>query len=116
MNKHKVSHMEFLTKIYMKKTTYDVPGSTSHNKSFLRDKSVIKFGNSYKTSTPQDQLKMVEYDVSRMESLTQFHMKKNTYDVPSSVKHPKNAHSVSVSVNLDLSPNMVKKALKVLEY
>ena len=39
-------------------------------------------------------------------------MKKNTYDVPSSVRHPKNAHSVSL--NQDLSPNMAKKTLKVL--
>jgi hypothetical protein len=53
-------------------------GSTSHTKSLLRDKPVIKFGNSHKTSTPQDQLKMLEYEVSRMKSLTQFHMRMNT--------------------------------------
>ena len=59
MNKHKDSHnhMEFLTKVYMKKNTYYVPGSNSHTKSLLRHKPVIKFGNSHKTSTPQDQLK-----------------------------------------------------------
>jgi hypothetical protein len=55
--KHKDSHIELLTKVYMKKT--------------------IKFGNSHKTSTPQDQLKMVEYEAYSMESLTQFHMKRS---------------------------------------
>ena len=99
---------------YMKKGTYDVPGSISHTKSLLRHKPVLKFGNSHKTSTSQDQLKMVEYKDPHMEFLTQFYMKKNTYDVPSSVRHPKNAPSVSL--NLDLSPNMAKKALKVFEY
>jgi hypothetical protein len=56
-DKHKDSHIELLTKVYMKKT--------------------IKFGNSHKTSTPQDQLKMVEYEAYSMESLTQFHMKRS---------------------------------------
>ena len=57
---------------------------------------------------------MVEYEVPCIEILTQFRMKKNTYNVPSSVRHPKNAPSVSL--NLVPSPNMVKKALKVSEY
>jgi hypothetical protein len=104
----KGSHMEFPTKVYMKKTTYDVPGSISHIRSLTRHKPVIKSGNSHKTSTPQDQLKVVEYKGSNMEHLT------ITYDVPSSVRHPKNAHSVSL--NLVLSPNMAKKALKVPQY
>jgi hypothetical protein len=75
---------------------------------------VIKFGKSHKTSTPQDQLKMIEYEVSHMEFLTQFYMKKNNYDVPSSIRHLKNAPSVSL--NPDLSPNMVKEAKKVFAY
>ena len=49
---------------------------------------------------------MVEYKVYHMEFLT--------YDVPSSIRHPKNAPSVRF--NLYLSPNMTKKALKVPEY
>ena len=67
------------------------------------------------TSTRQVlQLKMVEYEASHMESLNQFYIQRNIYDVPSSVRHPKNAPSISL--NLDLSPNMVKKNLKMLEY
>ena len=57
---------------------------------------------------------MVKYEVPCIEILTQFRMKKNTYNVSSSVRHPKNAPSVSL--NLVPSPNMVKKALKVSEY
>ena len=49
-----------------------------------------------------------------MECLAQLYMKRNNYDVPSSVGYPKNAPSVSL--NLYLSPNMEKKALKMLEY
>jgi hypothetical protein len=62
MDKHRDSHMECLTNVYMKRITYDVPGSTSHTKGLLRHLPV-KFGNCHKTSTLQDQLKMVEYEV-----------------------------------------------------
>ena len=57
---------------------------------------------------------MVESEVTYIEFLTQFYRKKNTDDVPSSARHPKNAHSVSPI--LDLSPNMAEKALKVPEF
>jgi hypothetical protein len=92
----KGSHMEFPTKVYMKKATYDVPGHTSHTKSLLRHLHV-KFGNTHKISTPQDQLKMFEYEVSHMEFLAQFYMK-NTYNVPSSVRHPKNTTVMKTNV------------------
>jgi hypothetical protein len=106
MDKYKDSHMKSSIRSHMKKDTYDVPGSISHTRSLTRHKPVIKFGNYHRTSTPQDQLNMVKYKGSHMESLTL------TYNVPSSVRHPKNAHSVSL--NQDLSPNMAKKTLKVL--
>ena len=91
---------------HMKKDTYEVHGSISHTRSLTRHKPVIKFGNYHRTSTPKDPLNMIKYKGSHMASLTL------TYNVPSSVRHPKNAHSVSL--NQDLSPNMVKKNLKVL--
>jgi hypothetical protein len=110
MDKYKGSHMKFSIRSHAKKDPYNVPGSISHTRSLTRHKPVIntKFGNYHKTSTPQDQLKMVEYKGSHMESLIL------TYNVPSSVRHPKTAHRVSL--NQDLSPNMAKKALKVLQY
>jgi hypothetical protein len=70
MDKYKDSHMKSSIRSHIKKDTYDVPGSISHTKSLLRHKPVIKFRNSHKTSTPQDQLKMVEYEVSHMKFLT----------------------------------------------
>jgi hypothetical protein len=90
MDKYKDSHMKSSIRSNMKKDTYNVHGNVSHTNSLLRHESVIKFGNSHKTSTPEDQLKMVEYEASHMEFLAQFHMKRNTYDVPSSARHPKN--------------------------
>ena len=70
-------------------------------------------GNTHRASTSKDHLKMVEHKVSHMEFLIQFYMKKSTYDVPSNVRHPKNAPSISL--NLDLSPHMAKKALKTFK-
>ena len=57
---------------------------------------------------------MVEYEASHMENLNQFNIKRNNNDVPSSVRHPKN--TPSISLNLDQTHNMAKKALKVSEY
>jgi hypothetical protein len=93
--------MKSSNRSHRKKDTYDVHGN-------------VKFSNLNKTSTPKDQLKMVEYEASHMESLNQFYIKRNNYEVPSSVRHPKNAPSISL--NLDLSPNMVKKDLKIPEH
>jgi hypothetical protein len=95
--KYKSSHMKSSNRPHRKKGTYDVHGN-------------VKFGNLNKTSTPKGQLKMAEYEASHMESLNQF----NNYNVPSRFGHPKNAPSISL--NLDLSPNMMKKYLKILEY
>jgi hypothetical protein len=83
MDNNKESNMKSSIRSHVKKDTYNVHGNVSHTKSLLRHKHVIKFGNSHKTSTPQDQLKMVEYEASHMESLTQLYMKRNNYDVPS---------------------------------
>jgi hypothetical protein len=99
--KYKSSNMKSSNRPHRKKDTYDVHGN-------------VKFGNLNKTSTPKDQLKMAEYEASHMESLKQLYMKRNNYDVPSSVSHSKNAPSISI--NLYLSPNMMKKDLKILEY
>ena len=71
-------------------------------------------GNSHKASSSQDHLKMVEPKDSHKEFLIKFYMKKNTYYVPSSVRHPKKAPSISL--NLDLSPHMAKKALKISKH
>ena len=49
-----------------------------------------------------------------MEFLIQFYAKKNTNDVPSSGRHPKNTTSVSLS--LDQSPHMAKKVLMMFKY
>ena len=57
-------------------------------------------GNSHNASTSKDHLKKGEYKDSHMESPIQSYMKKDTY----------------VSLNLDQTPNMAKKALKVSEY
>ena len=82
----------------MKQNTDDVPSS----------------GNSHRASTSKDHLKKVEYKDSHMESPIQSCMKKDTYDVPSSDRHPKNAPSINL--NLDLLPHMAKKALKTSKY
>ena len=60
MDKYKDSHMKSPIRSYMKKDTYNVPGSISNTKGLLRHKPVIQFDNSHKTSTSQDQLKVVE--------------------------------------------------------
>ena len=117
MDKHKDSHKELLTKVYMKTNgdSHRLSTSKDHLKKVKYKRSHMKSSDrSHKTSTPKDQLKMVEYEASHMENLNQFYIKRNNYDVPSSVRHPKNAPSINL--NLDLSPNMAKKALKMLEY
>jgi hypothetical protein len=113
MDKHK----ELLTKVYMKTNgnSHRLSTSKDHLKKVKYKSSHMKsYYRYHKTSTPKDQLKMVEYEASHMENLNQFNIKRNNNDVPSSVRHPKNAPSISL--NLDLSPNMAKKALKMLEY
>jgi hypothetical protein len=97
MDKYKGSHMKSSIRSHTKKDPYNVHSSISHTTSLLSHKPVIKFGNCHKTSTPQDQLKMVEYEASHMESLTQFYMK-NTYDVPSSARHPMNTAVMNTAV------------------
>ena len=62
-------------------------------------------GNSHRASTSKD---------SHMESPIQSCMKKDTYDVPSSDRHPKNAPSINL--NLDLLPHMAKEAMKTSKY
>jgi hypothetical protein len=95
MDKYKDPHMRSSIRSHMKKDTYDVPGSISHSGSLTRHQPVIKFGNYHRPSTPQDQLNMVKYEASHMESLNQFYVKKNTYDVTSSARHPKSTHMMN---------------------
>ena len=49
-----------------------------------------------------------------MESLTKFDMRKNTDYAPSSSRLPKNTSSVSL--NLDQSPHVAKKVLRMFKH
>ena len=60
VDKYEYSHMKSPIRSYMKKDAYNVPSSISNTKGLLRHKPVIQFDNSHKTSTYQDQLKVVE--------------------------------------------------------
>ena len=56
--------------------------SQSHRKKYTHNvPSIAKFGNPNKTSNPKDQQKMVEYEASHMEFLSQFYIKRNNYNM-----------------------------------
>jgi hypothetical protein len=111
VDKYEDSHVKPPVKSYKKQNINDVPTSGRHSKnvpsvSIGPDQSShmakVIDDSSHKATTSQDQLKMVRHKDSQMMFLTQLYVKKNTYDVPSSVRNPKNASSVSL--NMDLSP------------
>jgi hypothetical protein len=78
MVKYKDSHRKSSIRSHMEKETYNDHGNISHTKNLLRHKSPNEFGDPHKTSTSQDQLKIVESEAFHMKSLTLFYMKKNT--------------------------------------
>ena len=59
---------------------------------------------------------MVEYEASHMESLNKFYMKKNTYDVPSNVRHPENTVVMNTAVMTTAVMNTAEMISNVMNH